>query len=536
MIGDLVNALGGVGLFLFGMFWLTDSLHALAGQRLRAALARFTRTPLSGAATGAVTTALIQSSSATTVTAVGFVSAGLLSFPQALGIIFGANIGTTLTGWLVAILGFKLDLGAVCLPLVFLGAVLRLSGGARRPQIGTALAGFALIFLGIEVLKDSLAGFEGLVTPEDFPRDSLWGRAELVLAGALITLVTQSSSAGVAAALAALGAGAVSLPQAMALVIGMDVGTTFTAVLATLGGSTAARRTGASHVIYNLLTGVMAFVLLGPAAALLGPGGAELDGQIALVAFHSGFNILGVVLVLPVAGPFARLVTALVPARGPVLTGSLGPEMLRDPEAAADAAVTALEAVAAAQTGYLAARLGHREARREDREALRALAEALPELRRFTDAIPPAAGTAPAPERLVSVLHVLDHLGRLYFRATEEARIAALQEDRQLRRLARLLAASAAAASADLAAAEPQLNKLQRLMRRQRERYRSRILAGARQGGPGGEALARRLEAMRWLQRCSYHLWRISGHMAQIRAGRGPVSPRREAALDVLAD
>ncbi|WP_172329023.1 Na/Pi cotransporter family protein [Mangrovicoccus sp. HB161399] len=536
MTGDLVNALGGIGLFLFGMFWLTDGLRSLAGGGLRTALSRFTSTPLTGALTGAATTALIQSSSATTVTAVGFVSAGLLTFPQALGIIFGANIGTTMTGWLVAILGFKLDLGTVTLPLVFLGALLRLSGGRLRPQIGTALAGFALIFLGIDVMKESLAGFEGVVTPRDFPQDSLWGRLQLVAAGAAITLVTQSSSAGVTAALAAIGAGAISLPQGMALVIGMDVGTTFTAVLATLGGSTAARRTGFSHVIYNCLTGILAFVLLGPAAALL--EGRGTDSQIALVAFHSGFNILGVILVLPFAGAFARLVTAVIRDPVPGLTGSLGPEMLRDPEAAADAAISALETVCEAQFRHLAFRLGRAAPEREDADGLRALAEALPELRRFTDAIPPASGSAPAPERLVSALHVQDHLGRLYFRCTEERRIAALAEDRQLRRLACLLGAVAGetARSADPAAAEQRLNKLRRLMRRRREAYRQRLLAQARRGGAGGEALARRLEAMRWLQRVSYHLWRIGHHMALIREGRAPVSQRREAAVDVLED
>ncbi len=323
-------------------------------------------------------------------TAVGFVSAGLLTFPQALGIIFGANIGTTMTGWLVTILGFKLDLGAVTLPLVFLGALLRLSGGVLRPQIGTALAGFALIFFGIEVMKDSLAAFEGVVTPQDFPQDSLAGRLQLVAAGAAITVVTQSSSAGVAAALAAIGAGAISLPQGMALVIGMDVGTTFTAVLATLGGSTAARRTGFSHVIYNGLTGLLAFAMLGPFAAAMSARGT--DSQIALVAFHTGFNILGVLLVLPFTGAFARAVTAVIRDPVPGLTGSLGREMLRDPDAAADAAVSALEAVSAAQFLHVAERLDHRGPDRGDGDRLRAIAEALAELRRFTDAIPPASG------------------------------------------------------------------------------------------------------------------------------------------------
>ncbi|MFD0979860.1 Na/Pi cotransporter family protein [Tropicimonas aquimaris] len=300
-------------MFLVGMSMLSAGLKGLAGRKMREMLGRFTNTPLSGAVTGALTTAAIQSSSATTVAAVGFVASGMLTFPQALGIIFGANIGTTMTGWIVATLGFKLNLGTAMLPAVFLGALLHLSGRPQLSRARLALAGFSLLFIGIDQIKLALAAFEGVVTPTDFPSDTLLGRLELVGIGLLITLVTQSSSAGVATALAALGAGAISFPQAAAMVIGMDVGTTVTALLATVGGGTMARRTGLAHVIYNLLTGVMAFFLLGPFllgpfSTLVAPLIAEGNGQIALVGFHSMFNALGVVLVLPFARPFARMI------------------------------------------------------------------------------------------------------------------------------------------------------------------------------------------------------------------------------------
>jgi phosphate:Na+ symporter len=143
---------------------------------------------------------------------VGFVASGLLTFTRALGIIFGANIGTTITGWMVAVLGFRLDLGEAVLPLIFVGALLHLSGRRQFAFIGQALAGFGLLFIGIDFMKDGLAAFEGIVTPADFPSDSLLGRLKLVATGLVITVVTQSSSAGVATALAALGAGAISFP------------------------------------------------------------------------------------------------------------------------------------------------------------------------------------------------------------------------------------------------------------------------------------------------------------------------------------
>ncbi|MCK5336413.1 MAG: Na/Pi symporter, partial [Gammaproteobacteria bacterium] len=147
------------------MVIMTDGLRTLAGDTIRTALMHITRTPLSGAVTGAVSTAILQSSSATTVAAVGFVGAGLMSFSGALGIIFGANIGTTITGWLVVLLGFKLDLAAVLMPLILLGVVLRLFAKGRLSTIGFSIAGFGLIFVGISLMQDGMSGLQNIVTP-----------------------------------------------------------------------------------------------------------------------------------------------------------------------------------------------------------------------------------------------------------------------------------------------------------------------------------------------------------------------------------
>lgn len=537
MFADLVNALGGVGLFLFGMIWLTEGLRELGGPALRHALAHFTRTPLSGAVTGAVTTALIQSSSATTVTAVGFVSAGLLSFPQALGIIFGANIGTTITGWITAVLGFKMDLGQITLPLVFLGALARMFGGPRLKCTGLALAGFALLFLGIDVMKSSMSGFEGMVTPQDFPQDTMLGRLALIGIGMAITIVTQSSSAGVATALAVLGAGAINLPQAMAMVIGMDVGTTVTAALATLGGSTAARRTGLSHVIYNVLTATLAFFLLTPYSALIALPAVPLDPQIALVAFHTGFNALGVILILPFTTPFARLVTWIVRDTGAALTGGLGKELLADPPLAFDAATTTLDGLVRAHLACLSRRILHPKATREDAAHLHRLREAITELRSYIEAI--AATDDPTlTARRATILHVLDHLSRLQFRCTQDARIAALSRDRRLGRLARILAqcVTQTETPGGIGAFESRLKRLRHLMQDQREIFRLHTMEQTPGHGVSAEEMGLRLDAMRWLHRVSYHLWRISFHMLKLQQGRAPASLGREAAVDVLTD
>lgn len=538
MFLSFMSALGGVGLFLIGMLLLTDGLKALAAQRMRDVLSRFTSTPLSGAVTGALTTAVIQSSSATTVAAVGFVASGLLTFPQALGVIFGANVGTTLTGWLVAVLGFKLDLGQIALPFVFFGAIARLAFRGRIALAGQALAGFCLIFIGIEHMKDGLDAFSGVVTPTDFPPDTLFGRLQLVLIGMLITVVTQSSSAGVATALAALGAGAINFPQAAALVIGMDVGTTFTAALATIGGGTMARRTGYAHVIYNVMTGVMAFFLLGPfqlvAGALTGNG----DSQIALVAFHSFFNALGVVLVLPLARPFARLIEHLVPEKGSDLTSRLDPLVLRDPHAAASLAGQTVAHLETLIIERLRNRLGEKSSAYEelDREDL---AKAIAETRTYLDKIIVPPNDMAFQEELKGLFHILDHLSRLLYRCDQRQRIDELSLDHRLKRLAGLLlgVTDISARQKDAKTQEKTLDRLRLLMRRQRRLNRDRLIAMAAADAVPAETVWLKLDALRWLHRVSYHLWRIRLHQnVLLDANRDLASTVEEARIDVDQD
>ena len=195
---QIAQVAGGLGLFLVGMNVMTQGLSALADDQLRKWLAKATRSPWMGAFTGTVVTILVQSSSATTVAAVGFVEAGLLTFPQSLGIIFGANIGTTVKGWFIAWLGLKLQLSDVVMPLVFLGALLRLMRHKRLSGLGSALAGFGMLFMGLALLQTGMAGLQSILNPQTFPPDTLLGRFFLVLIGLAFTVVTQSSSAGVA--------------------------------------------------------------------------------------------------------------------------------------------------------------------------------------------------------------------------------------------------------------------------------------------------------------------------------------------------
>ena len=444
MLQGIVYALGGLGLFLLGMATMTDGLKRLTGRRLRSLLARSTKSPLSGAITGMLSTAVVQSSSATTVAAVGFVAAGLLTFPQSLGILFGANIGTTITGWFVALLGIKLNLAEFMLPCLFVGMLLRLFGRGRLAATGFALAGFSVILLGISLLQEGMQAFHGVVTPETFPEDSWSGRLRLVLLGIVITLITQSSSAGVAAALTAVNAGTITLAQAAAMVIGMDVGTTVTALLATVGGTTQSRRTGLAHVLYNLLTAILALCLLTPYLRLLDAWVGEAaiaNPELSLVGFHTFFNTLGVIAVLPFTRQFATLIERLVPERGNPLIERLDRSLISTPDVAMQAAEATVHTLMESSFAQLSTVLRVRGEATHPPIDRRNMLQAWEKTSEYIHQV--GAENVATRRRQVACLHILDHLRRLVARTFKEGRLEAVYQDSELVRIAEALAEEA---------------------------------------------------------------------------------------------
>ena len=517
MLLSILTVLGGIGLFLLGMTGLTDGIRNLAGDRIRNLLAGFTKTPFTGSVTGAVTTAVIQSSSATSVMAISFVSAGLLTFPQALGIVFGANIGTTVTGWLVAILGFKLKLGTIALPLIFIGALMRLFGRSRTAAAGWALAGFGLLFVGIDMMKHGMEPFQGVVTPENFPADSMFGRLQLVLIGIAITLVTQSSSAGVAIALVALGAGSISFTQAAAMVIGMDIGTTFTAFLATIGGSTSAKQTGYGQIIYNVMTGVVALILLDPFASFVDTfihsGGAGNE-QVALVAFHTLFNALGVVAILPFARPFSRFIMRIVPERGPPMVGGLEDRLLRDPPSALEAASGSVRRISDRLIAHLEVILEKPVLAASRSADLKAIDQALETVHGYLARVRTDPNNRRHLTRHSALVHATDHLLRLNDRCIQTARIETIPGDARLIEMADALK-QAIEHWRQKAGPETveHLNQIRAQFREERRQYREAIITLAVERQIGPSSTLARLDSVRWLHRVSYHLWRIAFHL-----------------------
>ncbi|GER08629.1 Na/Pi cotransporter [Iodidimonas muriae] len=307
----VLETLGGLGLFLLAMSMLTDGLKAMAGTGLRNMLKKGTRSNLRGASLGALITAIVQSSSAVTVATIGFVNAGILAMPQALSIVFGANLGTTMTGWLVSLTGFDFRIEALALPLVALGTAFHMLAGRSRFQgLGTALIGFGLFFLGLSILKDSFAGFGSQLDLAAFGSGDVRGIVIMLGIGFAVTAITQSSSASIALIITAASQGALSLPVAAAAIIGANLGTTSTAFLASIGATSAARRVAAGHIVFNGITASLALAILPLLILMVRHAGdflgLEESAAATLALFHSFFNLLGIIVLLPFTNRIAR--------------------------------------------------------------------------------------------------------------------------------------------------------------------------------------------------------------------------------------
>lgn len=299
----IASLLGGIGLFLLGMRMMTDGLRLAAGTSLQRILRDWTSTRWRGLLSGAGLTAMVQSSSAVTVATIGFVNAGLLTLPQAVAVTYGSNVGTTMTGWLVALVGFKIKIELFALPAIGAGMLLRLFGGERRAGFsGEALAGFGIFFVGIATLQGAFGDMAATL-----PLDRLGGGVIALLlffgAGFVLSVLMQSSSAAIAITITAAIGGVIPLQGGAAMVIGANLGTTSTAALATIGATANARRVALAHVAFNSLTGVVALLLLPLLLLLLhwlqSNFDLAADPGTTLALFHTLFNLLGVFLMWP---------------------------------------------------------------------------------------------------------------------------------------------------------------------------------------------------------------------------------------------
>jgi len=520
--------LGGVGIFLMGMILLSEGLKAAAGDALRGILERFVHRPFSALVSGMAVTALVQSSSATTLTTIGFVSAGLLTFPQAVGLILGANLGTTSTGWIVAILGLKISVSAVALPLVGLGALARLLGRGRGADLGLALAGFGLIFVGIDVLQGGMEGLADRIDPASFPDVTLVGRVLLIVVGVAMTVVMQSSSAAVAMTLTALHAGNLTVEQTAYLVIGQNVGTTVKAALAATGASIPARRTAVAHILFNVGAALLAIlalpVLLPLSVRLAGEG----DPALAIAIFHTAFNLLGVLVFLPFLEPFAKLVERLVPERTPLITRHLDRSVAEIPSVAVEVARRATTHVGGALFHTAASGGGDGQAPMAEARA------ALEKIREFLGWVHSSPEGGNTYGRHLSVIHAVDHLDRFAHLLHEDRRLLTRpatglegEWEAERHRLRSALLAwidvhpvgSLPAPSpppgermVDVAL-EPRFREISECMADVRKRYRDQAFRDAASGRVEPDEAWAGVDRLKRLDALAYHAWRVVNHL-----------------------
>lgn len=544
-----IAILGGVGLFLLGMAVMTDGLKALAGSALRTVLGKAAATPLSGAFWGAIVTLLVQSSSAVTMTTIGLVNAELLTFPQGLGLVFGANVGTTGTGWLVALIGVRVSLSAYALPMIFVGALTKLLAGGRIAASGSALAGFALVLYGLTTLQQGMGGLAESLHPSDLPAvlgapgvgwmPGSIGLITLIAVGLAMTALMQSSTAAIAVTISAYYAGAVGLEQGAALIIGQNIGTATSSALAAIGAGATAKRLALAYVLFKVIAALIAIAAFPLTTVLMKVLVASIDGMTLLAAYHTAYNVVGVAVLLPATQWFTRIVERLLPSKQTALQRALDPSALASPVIAVETARRVVADVLKTTAGSVSAALS--DGAGPGTQGAAAAAAALEEVRDFLSELKEPPETEAERLRMTSTVHALDHTLRLVEIVAEgdlPGRPAGAAHDLRAAELCTramraaqtvggsIISESAFSAQAPpigwnvspevaaaLAEAEGASKNLEALQRD----HRAATLASVAPGKLTAADAFARIDAARRLDRIAHHGWRSAAHLL----GRG---------------
>lgn len=300
---NLSKLLAGIGLFLFAMQLLEDSLKNLSGRTFKIFLQKITKNRVGAVLGGAIVTGVLQSSSMVSIMVLAFVGAGVFTIKNAMAVILGANLGTTLDSWVVATLGFKVNIESAAYPAVFLGGLILILSGHRKSYkyIAHFLFGFGLLFIGLSFMKSAM---EGQVKAFDFSKYADWPLATFVLIGFIMTLLVQSSSVTMAITLSALYAGAIGFAPAASIVLGSETGTTIKILLGAVGGNVAKKRVALGNTLFNIFTTIGTFIWLKQILALITHTFKISDPLIGLVTFSSLINLLSLILFIPILNPF----------------------------------------------------------------------------------------------------------------------------------------------------------------------------------------------------------------------------------------
>ncbi len=335
---DFWKLLAGLAIFLYGMFLLEDSIKAISGRVFRKMIRQYTNSRLRSIGSGAFITAILQSSSAVSLMVLAFVGAGVMTMENGIGVMMGANLGTTVTSWIVAVFGFKLKIESFALPLIAGGGLMFIAFGPSSKffQGSRMLIGFGFLFLGLDFMKTSVENYARHIDLSSIADYGLW---LYLLFGILITALMQSSSASIAIVLTSLNSGLISFETSVAMVIGANIGTTVTVLLGSIGGIQSKKRVSISHLIFNLTTGIIAFAALKPLSWLVVHFfDTATNAVMALALFHTLFNFIGVIVFFPFIGLLARFLIRAFPDHKEVLTVYLN----NTPTEVTDAAIASL--------------------------------------------------------------------------------------------------------------------------------------------------------------------------------------------------
>ncbi len=329
---DFLNLLGALGLFLFGMKGMSDGIQKFAGEKLRSIIGVMTRNRFMGIMTGLIITGIIQSSSATTVMVVGFVNAGLLSLAESIAVIMGANIGTTVTAWLISFLGFSFSISIIAIPVIGIGFPMLFSKKDKLKSFGEFLIGFALLFIGLDFLKNAVPDFSAQARAFEFVKSisnhGILSTLMFVLIGTVVTMIVQSSSAAMALTLIMCNNGWIGFEAGAAFVLGENIGTTITANLAALMGNVYAKRAALAHTFFNVIGVLWMLLLFSPFLELINLGMASINAGspfydtramvIGLCVFHTAFNSINTLFLVGFVNSLEKLVIKVIPSKGEI--------------------------------------------------------------------------------------------------------------------------------------------------------------------------------------------------------------------------
>lgn len=535
----MISVIGGIAIFLLGMSLLTNGLKEIAGETLKKWLQTFTKGTFTSLLTGLVMTMLVQSSTATTILTVGFVSAGLLTFVQSIGIIIGANIGSTSTGWIISLLGFKISLQAMSLPIIALGVFIQYVAPHDKKKMGGVFTGFGLLFLGIDLLQEGMETAQNWISFDSIRTDSLLSILLLIIIGIVMTIIMQASSAAMATTLAALFAGAIDFEQAAYLVIGQNIGTTATAIVASIGSSIAAKRTAVTHLLFNVVTAVIVTVFISYilkfvewlTVAMTG----NFDETVGLALFHTLFSVLGAMLFIPFTKQFSKLLIKLLPERANALTRNLDDNLVSAPSAALEVAYQTLLQMLKQLTEAIIELIEMKKGTASYEKKVKEVEEAIVILRNFLNEV--QSTSSKLRRKHVAILHVLDHLTRLVNVLRDQQKTEAIyHQEKLMNRWQKLLVKIDESFDSEekLLAMEKELTNTAQTIAEERRTRRRRYYERTAVRETEIELAMSKVQALLWIDRLVYHYWRAFARLVEYKQGNENETIMDEDEMELL--